>query len=69
MSTGHFISFQTDTYTDADQLQIAPTPDTLIRVFIAWKVADGFTELKRQELPSPEHTGFTVVEWGGTEVE
>ena len=64
----NIISFQTDIYTDAAQFQIAPTPDTLIRVFMAWRAADAFTELEEQELTAPERTGFTVVEWGGTQL-
>lgn len=64
----NIISFQTDVYTDAAQLQISPTPDTLIRVFMAWRAADAFTELEEQELTAPERTGFTVVEWGGTQL-
>ena len=64
----NIISFQTDTFTDAAQLQITPTPDTLIRVFMAWRAADAFTELEEQELTAPERTGFTVVEWGGTQL-
>ena len=64
----NIISFQTDIYTDAAQLQITPTPDTLIRVFMAWRAADAFTELEEQELTAPERTGFTVVEWGGTQL-
>jgi hypothetical protein len=36
---------------------------------MACKAADGFTAFKGRELTSPERTGFTVVEWGGTEVE
>lgn len=63
----NIISFQTDIYTDAAELQIDPAPDTLIRVFMAWKAADSFVELPAQELTAPERTGFTVVEWGGTE--
>ena len=65
----NIISFQTDIYTDAAQLQIDPAPDTLIRVFMAWKAADSFVELPEQELIAPERTGFTVIEWGGTEVQ
>lgn len=64
----NIISFQTDIYTDAVQLKINPDPDTLIRVFMAWQAADGFVELPEQELTAPERTGFTVVEWGGTEL-
>ena len=62
------ISFQTDNYTEAAELTVSPTPDTLLRVFMAWKGAEEFTELPEQELAAPERAGFTVVDWGGTEV-
>lgn len=64
----NIISFQNDIYTDAAQLEVNPVPDTLIRVFMAWKAADMYVELPKQELIAPERTGFTVVEWGGTEI-
>ncbi len=64
----NIIAFQTDIYTDVARLQIDPAPDTLIRVFMAWRGTDTFTELPEQELTASERTGFTVVEWGGTEV-
>ena len=62
------ISFQTDIYTDDAQLEVTPTPDTMIRVFMAWQACDRFVELPEQELREPERSGFTVIEWGGTEV-
>lgn len=65
----NIISFQTDIYTDVAKLEVTPAPDTVIRVFMAWKAADSFVELSGQELSAPERNGFTVVEWGGTEVE
>ena len=65
----NIISFQTDIYTDAATLKIDPAPDTLIRVFMAWKASDAFVELPEQELTAPERIGYTVVEWGGTEVQ
>lgn len=64
----NIIAFQTDIYTDAAELQINPVPDALIRVFMAWKAADSFVALPEQELAAPERSGFTVIEWGGTEV-
>ena len=64
----NLISFQTDVYTEAAKLQIDPAPDTLIRVFMVWKAADSFVKLPVQVLTAPERTGFTVVEWGGTEI-
>ena len=64
----NIISFQTDVYTDTAQLEINPSPDTLIRVFMAWQASDTVAQLPEQELTAPERTGFTVVEWGGTEI-
>lgn len=64
----NIISFQTDLYTEAAPLEISPTPDTVIRVFMAWKASDGFVELPAQDLTAPDRNGFTVIEWGGTQV-
>ncbi len=64
----NIISFQTDAYTDAAKLTVNPAPDTLLRVFMAWKATEKLVELPAQELTAPERIGFTVVEWGGTEV-
>ena len=65
----NMISFQTEAYTDAAQLDIDPAPDTLIRVFMAWKASDRYVQLPEQELTAPQRTGFVAVEWGGTELE
>ena len=62
------ISFQTESYTDAAQLDISPAPDTLIRVFMTWYGTDSYTELPEQTLTAPERIGFTAVEWGGSEI-
>ena len=59
------ISFQTDAYTDAAQLNISPAPDSVIRVFMTWYPSDEAVDIPEQELTSPERTGFTAVEWGG----
>ena len=50
-------------------LDITPTPDTLIRVLMEYKPLDDKIDLPEQILPPPPaRTGFTVVEWGGTEL-
>lgn len=64
----NIISFQTDIYTDAAQLEVNPAPDTLIRVFMTWQASETAVDLPEQELTAPERNGFTVVEWGGTEM-
>ncbi len=65
----NLISFQTDAYTDRARLTISPTPDTLIRVFMTWRPLDAPVDIAPQTLTAPERTGFTVVEWGGGQVE
>lgn len=49
-------------------LDINPAPDTTIRVLMTYKGLESPIEVKEQELSTPERTGFTVVEWGGTEI-
>lgn len=64
----NLISFQTTAYTDSASLTIDPAPDTLIRVFMAWRGLDQPVEVEPQTLTAPGRTGFTAVEWGGAEV-
>lgn len=64
----NIISFQSDIYTESAKLEVTPAPDTVIRVFMAWQASDEFVEMEAQELSAPEREGFTVIEWGGTEV-
>ena len=65
----NLISFQQETYTDAAKLTITPQPDTLLRVFMAWKPLTSAVEISPQTLTAPERTGFTAVEWGGAKVQ
>ena len=64
----NLISFQGAAYTDSAELTIDPAPDTVIRVFMAWKGLDQPEKITPQELTAVERNGFTVVEWGGAEV-
>ena len=64
----NLIAFQSDAYTQAAQLAIDPAPDTLLRVFMAWKPLDAAVDIPAQALAAPERTGFTAVEWGGCQV-
>lgn len=64
----NIITFQTDAYEDVAKLKITPSPDTFIRVFMAWQGVDEFVNLPEQTLTAPERHGFTAVEWGGAEI-
>ena len=62
------ISFQTDAYTNRAKLTVNPEPDTAIRVFMVWKKSNRPVAIKEQKLSAPTRTGFTLVEWGGAEM-
>ena len=64
----NLIAFQQDAYTNHAALSITPEPESLLRVFMAWKALDAPVDLPAQTLPHAVRSGFTVVEWGGTEV-
>ena len=65
----NIITFQSDAYTNSAQLEIAPAPDTLIRVFMAWQASEVYIHIPEQDLTAPAREGFTVVEWGGTKIQ
>lgn len=62
------ISFQTDAYTDGAELDINPAPDSLLRVFMAYYPTDREVEVEPQSFDAFVRKGFTVVEWGGSQV-
>ncbi len=63
----NLVTFQTDCYTDSAKLEVSPKPDTVIRVFMAFKAVDGPMTIAAPEIKPVERKGFTVVEWGGAE--
>ena len=63
----NLISFQNEAYTDRARLTVDPTPDTVIRVFMAWEALEAPIDIEPQILTAPERSGFVLVEWGGAE--
>ena len=61
----NLISFQHEAYTSAARLEIAPTPDSLLRVYMVYQPLDAPVEIEPQTFEPFERKGFTVVEWGG----
>lgn len=49
-------------------LEFSNNPDTLIRVYMDFKGLDKKVDVKEQKLTSVSREGFTVVEWGGREI-
>jgi hypothetical protein len=61
-------SFQTQKFFDKIELNVTPKPDSLIRVFLTIKKIDKPVNIKEQKLESVERKGFTIVEWGGSDI-
>ena len=64
----NIITFQGERYAESAKLEIEPRPDSILRVFMAWKANDSFVDVSAPDIKPFERKGFTVVEWGGTEV-
>ncbi|PKM76952.1 MAG: hypothetical protein CVU90_10130 [Firmicutes bacterium HGW-Firmicutes-15] len=64
----NLVTFAGREYEDIAPMQITPNPDSVLRVFMVFKSLDSFTEVQPQKLKSFERKGFSVVEWGGTEL-
>ena len=64
----NLIAFQQEAYTQSAKLTVSPRPDSVLRVFMAWKPLARPVDVPAQILPGFERRGFTLVEWGGAEV-
>lgn len=64
----NLIHFAGNEYTNIAPLTITPAPDSLLRVFMVFKPLDKVVDIKPQEIKPFIRKGFTVVEWGGTEL-
>lgn len=49
-------------------LEITPKPDTIIRIVMDFKPLNEKIKIKEQKLLSQNRVGYTVVEWGGSEI-
>ncbi len=61
----NLISFQGESYIKNAELTITPKPDSILRIYMAYKAIN---EIKEQKLKPFERSGFTVIEWGGTRI-
>ena len=65
----NYIRFQTmDEINSNMKLSINPKPDTLIRIRMEYKPLTKKIKVKEQKLKETQRHGFTVVEWGGTNI-
>ena len=65
----NYIRFKTmDEINSNMKLNINPEPDTLIRIMMEYKGLDKKIKVKEQKLERRERSGYSVIEWGGTEI-
>lgn len=65
----NLITFQGERYTSQAKLTIEPKPDSLLRVFMAYKPLVKRVEIEESVLKPFVREGFAVVEWGGARIE
>lgn len=64
----NLITFAGEDYENLAPLEITPKPDSMLRVMMVFKPLNKSIQVEEQELKPIVRTGFTVVEWGGTEL-
>ena len=64
-----YIRFATeDEISENMPLEINPKPDTTIRILMLYKGLDRTETITEQTLTKVKRTGYTAIEWGGTEI-
>lgn len=68
-----FVHFAAEQYTDRARLTVSPQPDSVLRVQMLMTRVDSsnrqqLSALPKQQLPGFVRQGFTLVEWGGTDL-
>ena len=61
----NLIAFQGKNYTDSAPLTVTPRPESVLRVFMAYRPLNAPISVLPQELTPFVRKGFTFVEWGG----
>lgn len=51
-----------------EELEISPTPDTVLQTFMLWRPSKHKVKLEPQTFDTSLRRGFTVVEWGGAKI-
>ena len=60
------MTYQGKAYTDAAKLNVTPTPDSVLRVYMVAQPLSEPVEVEPQTFVPFVREGFTVVEWGGS---
>lgn len=65
----NFVRFETEAYAKAVPLNIAPQPASTQRILMAFKAVDESYAVSTQTLTPFTRSGYTVIEWGGIELQ
>jgi hypothetical protein len=65
----NLITFQDKVYEDLSKLNISPSPDSILRVYMVFKPLNEYISIDEPNINHFQRKGFTVVEWGGTEID
>ena len=65
----NLITFQQEAYTQAAKLTVTPAPNSVLRVFMTWKSLEQPVDIPAQTLPAFVRCGFTLIEWGGCQIQ
>jgi len=64
----NLIHFAGEEYTSLAKLSVTPAPDSELRVFMVYKALNEKIDLPAQVIKPFERKGFSVIEWGGSEL-
>jgi len=64
----NLITFAGEDYENIAKLKITPKPDSILRIMMVFKPLNNSIKIEEQTLKPFVRKGFTVVEWGGTEL-
>lgn len=64
----NLIHFAGSEFTDYSKLMVTPKPDSLLQVIMVFEPLPAPIKVAPQTFPTFHRVGFTVVEWGGTEL-
>jgi hypothetical protein len=64
----NLVIFAGEDYENIAKLKIKPEPDSILRIMMIFKSLNKPIKVEEQDLKPFVRKGFTVVEWGGTEI-
>ena len=64
----NLVRFANEEYNRDIPLRITPKPESMMRIYMIFQSIEEPIDIKPQQLNKYQRKGFTVVEWGGTEI-